>query len=203
MGTQMPLLDADVAPKLVQEQSPGWRGLIVWPGIAALGLAIGLAFLFAPKPTTQTVRRMVQAAEALVRKDPPKPAAEEEHDNKPLTLPKHSPRRGAAPDVPAALAPKPTGQAPVAVHPVTPEGSPLQNAELPLGTARARVRELLGEPDLALYKLERDHVVEHLVYVNRLQNYARSVLLMDGRVVSVDIGIPSVRGVASVSRISN
>jgi hypothetical protein len=194
-------LEADVELNPGQEQSSGWLGLIVVAGIAAVGVAISLAFLLAPKPAAETVRRIVQAAEALVTNAVPTPAVLEE---KPLTLTKHWPRR-AAPDVPGTSAPKPEGRLPVPVDLVPParsEGSPSQNAELTPGTARSRVRELLGEPDLTLYKVEKSHVVEHFVYVHPVQNYASSVLLMDGRVASVYNGSPSVRGAASVSRIS-
>jgi hypothetical protein len=204
-GTPVSLLDADIAPERDRERNSSWLGLLVWAGAAALVLTIGLAFLFAPKPVTQAVRQMVQAAEALVTKNPPKHEAEEESRAERLTRSRQNPRRSAGTDNPESLAPSPATQDLARSHPAVPEGSPLRHKDLPTGTARARVRELLGQPDLTLYSLEEGHVVERFVYVNQ-ENYATSVLLVDGGVVSVNKGIPSVtptgksaRGAAGVS----
>ena len=191
-GTPLSLLDADITPEQARERNPSWFGLLVWAGLAALGLTIGLAFLFAPKPMTQAVRQVVQAAEALVTKNPPKHEAEEESRAEPLTRSRQSPRRAAGPDKPESLASNPAKQDLAESRPVVPESNPLRHTDLPPGTARARVRELLGRPDLTLYSLEKGHVVEHFVYVNQAQTYATSVLLVDGGVVSVSTGIPSV-----------
>jgi len=161
-------------------------------GIAGAGLIIGLLFLFAPQQATKAVREVVQAAQALVvKQDPPAATAEEQQDeSKPATFSKRKPRRDpAVPDVQPAFAGRPE---PSPAQPVTPQSRPFRSAELPPGTARLKVRELFGEPDLALYKLEKDHVVEHFVYVNRAQRYASSVQLVDGRVTSVSSGMPLV-----------
>ena len=61
-----------------------------------------------------------------------------------------------------------------------------------VGSTRARVRELLGEPDLAVSKTENDHLVEHFVYINPVRRSATTMLLLDGRVASVYPGMPSV-----------
>jgi hypothetical protein len=205
-GTPVSLLDADITPERDRERNSSWLGLLVWAGAAALVLAVGLAFLFAPKPVTQAVRQMVQAAEALVTKNPPKQPAEEESVAGPLARTKQNPPRAAGTDKPGSLASSPATQDLAVPPPAVPQGSPLRHKDLPPGTERARVRELLGQPDLTLYSLEKGHVVEHFVYVSEAQGYATSVMLIDGRVVSVNTGTPSVtpkgksaRGDAAVS----
>jgi hypothetical protein len=205
-GTPVSLLDADITPERDRERTPSWLGLLVWAGVAALVLTIGLAFLFAPKPVTQAVRQMVQAAEALVTKNPPKQETEEESHAEPLTRPKQNPSRAAGMDEPGSLASSPPTQDLAVSRPAVPQGSPLRHKDLPPGTERARVRELLGEPDLTLYSLEKGQVVEQFVYVNQAQSDATSVMLVDGKVVSVNTGTPSVtptgksaRGAAAVS----
>ena len=75
---------------------------------------------------------------------------------------------------------------------MTAESSSLRQADVPLGTSRRTVRELFGEPDLAISKLDKDSVVEHFVYVNQLRHVATTILLVGGKVVSVYGGIPSV-----------
>jgi len=194
-------LDADLAPKPAHEKKTGPLGLALAPGIAALGLMIGVLFLFAPKQTTKAVREVVQAAQSLVlKKDPPAAAGEEqEYEGKPSTFSKRRLRReAAAPDGPAALA----GRAePSPAQAATLQHRPFPSTDLPLGTGRAKVRELFGEPDLALYKLEKEHVVEHFVYVDRSQSFAMSVLLVDGKVTSVYSGMPSVWSGKSASRV--
>jgi len=83
---------------------------------------------------------------------------------------------------------------------LTLESSPLPQADVQLGASRLRVRELLGEPDLAVSKLEKDNVVEQFVYVDQLQNMATTIFLVDGRVVSVYSGVPSVSWKGSAHR---
>jgi hypothetical protein len=190
----VPLLDADLATNPPKPRKARSLPLVVWLGIAALGIAISLVFLLAPKRATETLGRVMEAAEALVKKDPPKPADEQqEEDSKPLTFARRGSRRTAAPDPVAALPAKRTELgAPEPAQALAPESTLLPHADVPLGATRGRVRELLGEPDLAVFKLEKENVVEHLVYVNQVQNYATTILLVGGRVVSVYGGIPSV-----------
>jgi hypothetical protein len=185
----VPLLDADIAlkPVIAKKIEPLRIALVL--GIAAVGLAIGLFFLLAPKQAKKTVREVVQAAQALVKKDPTVAKAEEQEEDEspPATFRKHRPRRGV---VAVGGAPARSKLSPV--HPVAPQPDAPRNPDLPLGTARRKVRELLGEPDLALYMLEMNHEVEHFVYVNRAQSSATSVLLVDGKVALVYSGMPSV-----------
>jgi hypothetical protein len=190
----VPLLDADLAPNPSNVRKARSLPLVVWLGIAAVGISIVLVFLVTPKRATETLGRVIEAAQALVNKDPPKPAAEQpEDDSNPLIFSKRRSRRPAAPELPAALTAKRTEQAaPGPAQALAPESTPLPHADVPLGATRGRVRELLGEPDLAVFKLEKENVVEHLVYVNQVQNYATTILLVGGRVVSVYGGIPSV-----------
>ena len=155
-------------------------------------LAIGV-FVFVPEQATETVREVIQAAQSLMkREEPPADATKEEDSVKPA----HSSRRTLrSHNSTAGIPPASTGPveapAPAAI-PAAPKSRLLHKGDLPPGTARAAVRELLGEPDLVLSKIEKGHVVEHYVYVNRSQNSATSVMLIDGRVFSVSIGMPSV-----------
>jgi hypothetical protein len=192
-GPQVPLLDADLAPKPADEKKILPLRLALAVGIAALGLMISLLFLFAPTQTTKAVRDAIQAAQLLVTKEYAPAAATEQQldEGKTATFLKRKTRRDiAAPEDLPAVAGR---TQPSPAQRVTAQRRLFQSTDLPLGTARLKVRELFGEPDLALYKLEKNHIVEHFVYLNRRQNYATSVLLVDGLVTSVYSDMPSVR----------
>jgi len=140
------------------------------------------------------VHQIAQAAEALlVEKDPLKAASEQETDTS-LWTPRNSKRRRSnvsdRPTTARQRLPSPPIE-PVEYVPAA--RSSAQMADLIPGTTRAGVRQLLGDPDVTMYKLEKDHEVENFVYVDRQQSSATTVLLLDGRVVSVDTGTPVVR----------
>lgn len=170
-------------------------GFAVRAGIAALGVTIGLFFLFAPEQATQTFREVVQSAQALVQKDPPKKAdepKETQEARKSVPSPARIVRRAsAAPPVLRDLTIKDSEPSPTPPH--TSHERTFPSVDLQLGTERATLREMFGQPDLALYTQEREHVLEQFVYVNRVQNDATSVLLVDGRVASVSLDNPTVR----------
>jgi uncharacterized protein YjeT (DUF2065 family) len=201
----VPLLDADRATKTVRIETLRPARLKLALGVAlgllAMCVAGGLMFFLAPKQTRKTVREVVQAAEALVQKSPLTPADKEAGEDETLTAGKRGGRplsgstrlRQARQAVVRRIGPTAAhAHPPVGAAESTAESPRLQHAELPLGTAGWKVREMFGEPDLELYTLEKEHEVEHLVYVNRAQNNATSVLLVDGRVASVSSGMPSV-----------
>ena len=169
----------------------GLLGFAARAATAALALTFGLFFLFAPEQATQTVREVVQTAQRLVKQDPPKEAADEPtEEHKPQPLPKRVVRRtSASPLVRRDLNVK--HSEPSQTPPDTPQPTP-PSVHLRLGTERAALREMFGQPDLAIYRQEREHVLEQFVYVNRAQNDATSIVLVDGRVASVYLDNPTV-----------
>ena len=188
----MPLLDADLTSNA--QQRPAWLNQVLWPTIAGFGVAVALIFLIAPKPATQTVREIVQAAEELLERDPPRAASEQETDTNLWTHRKTKRRRHAnVSDIPTTSLQRLPRHATEPVDSVPPERTSVHMVDLTPGIARASVRHLLGDPDVIMYKLEKNHEVENFVYVDRLQSSATTVLLMDGRVVSVETGTPVVR----------
>lgn len=197
----MPILDADVAVKEVQGLKTGPPRLKLAPALALVagGLAIGLMFLLAPKQAKKTVRQVVQAAQSLVKKSPePKASKDEEESDSAPSSGRHRVRHSARPGnglsghTTVATVRRPRPPRPHAEPAGPPPRPSLHDSELPVGTVRSQVKEMFGDPDLELYKLEKEHEVEHLVYVNRAMNYATSILLVDGRVASVYDGMPSV-----------
>jgi hypothetical protein len=198
------LLDADQAKKPVRIETlrPGRLKLALGVAVGVLGVCVagGLIFFLTSKPARKTVREVVKAAEALVKKSPVTPADEAAVEGETLTPAKRGGRllSGSTRLRARQALVRRTRPAGARAHPSvgasegTAESPQVKNPELPLGTARSKVREMFGEPDLEIYKIEKDHEVEHLVYVNRAQNNATSVLLVDGRVASVYSGMPSI-----------
>jgi hypothetical protein len=164
-------------------------GLVLASVLASLTIGV---FVFVPEQATETVREVIQAAQSFMKKEePPADATKNEDAAKPAhslrrTLRSHNSTAGIPSASTGSAEPAP------APRPAAPKDRLLHKGDLPPGTARAAVRELLGEPDLVLSKIEKGHVVEHYVYVNRSLNSATSIMLMDGRVFSVSIGVPSV-----------
>ena len=193
----MPLLDSDLAQQEVQGEKTGPSRLKLALGLAmaVLGLGIGLIFLLAPKQAQKTVSQVVQAAQSLVKKSPAA-AVPEEDESEPVLMAKRTPRRFAGSGTPPRAhisAPQPSAAPGSGTQaPGVRARRSLESANLRLGTARGEIREMFGDPDLELYKLEKEHEVEHYVYVDRARNYATSILLVDGRVAMVFGGMPSV-----------
>jgi hypothetical protein len=186
----MPLLDADLAPRPAKARKPEW----LWAAMAALVLAVVTAFLVVPQQATETVSRIVQAAQGLVdKKDAGKPAAEQPADDT-RALPAAN-RRTRRPGQPKPVRPLEARldvlQIPPSAQAGTPESSHLSRLDIPVGTSGDRLRQLLGDPDLAVSTMEQKQTIEHFVYVNQAQTLATTILLMDGRVVSICTGTPS------------
>lgn len=189
----MPLLDVEIAPHQ-QTEAKRQRAVTIAIVLAVVvgSLAITV-FVFVPEQATETVREVIQAAQSLIKKeDPPVAATRLEGSAKPAlssrrTLRSH-PATGEIPAASTGLAEAPA----LAPRSARPKGSLLHSSDLPPGTGRAKVVELLGEPDLVLSKLEKGRVVEHYVYVNRSDNTATSVMLIDGKVASINTGVPSI-----------
>ena len=187
----MPLLDADIAV-LPASEGKGRRPLIITLAIAlgVAGVTIGI-FVCVPEQATETVREVVQAAKSLLKVDNPPANPTKEDDFAQPEISSHRKLRGHGATSGDPKAPT----VPVEPSAVQPGGSPprlLHNVDLPPGANRLKVRELLGEPDLIVSKVEHNHVVEHFVYVNNSLHSATSVMLIDGRVSSVQAGTPTV-----------
>ena len=194
----MPILDSDLQTETlhIKQRQPARLPLALGFGIVAIGVSVGVMFLVSPKQTKQTVNQVVQAAQELVAKvSPAKPVEEDAEDEEtPAVSTTRRTRRGSS------AAPRPRTSRSAAHNPASdsaaapPAAAPakLPNWNLPVGTARGKVREMVGEPDLDLYKLEKNHELEYLVYVNRTDKQATSVLLVDGLVASVYSDTPSV-----------
>jgi hypothetical protein len=191
LRSPVPLLDADIAAQQpIEGKRRGLFLVVLMVALAIAGVTIGI-FAWMPEQATKTVREVVEAAKSLIQTDsPPENPAKEEEFQQPGNSAKRKPHGH---DSTPVVAPATT----VGIEPVTarPTASPprlLHNADVPHGTTRAKVRELLGEPELVVSKLEHGRVVEHLVYVNNSLHSAITVLLVDGRVSSVQSGTPTV-----------
>jgi hypothetical protein len=188
---EVPLLDADLVPAQVRKDSSRGPFLLTFALLGAIGLVIAISLFVAPRQAKEVLQEIVQTAQALVKKEPAaKKSPQEESDDTPRTL-SHRTRRDHSAHVPTPIAIDRELE-PLTVRPATPQRRPLRSSDVPIGMPRPEMRELFGEPDLKLYKLEKDHIVEHFVYINGAQNHATSVMLIDGRVAWVYSGTPSV-----------
>jgi hypothetical protein len=187
----MPLLDADIAAQPTSEGKQR-RPLIIVLVLALVvaGVTLGI-FAFVPEQATQTVRQVVQAAKSLLKKeDPPADGTKEDDFAQPAVSSQRKRQRHDSTPVAPTVSTVPA-EPPVAPPLVAPPRL-LHNPDLPPGTSRVKVREILGEPDLIVSKVDHGRVVEHFVYVNSSLHSAISVLLIDGRVTSIQPGTPSV-----------
>src|SRR5262249_47444313 len=133
-------------------------------------------------------------------KDSPKAASEQEPDTSLWTPRNTKRRRSSVPDIPTTSLQRSPHQPTEPVEYVPPARGSAQMASLRLGTVRAGVRGLRGDADVIMYKREKGHEVESFVYIDRQHSSATTVLLIDGRVVSIDSGTPVVSASQSAQK---